>query len=461
MFRSTIAFAVLAASASTLFAQNLTTSGVRAPQIQERHPAPDDRAAAVGTTFTYQGYLEASGAPADGVYDLRFTLYNSDGTVVAGPICHDNVTVSDGQFTVGLDFGAQYTGVARYLEIGVRAGGAVGDCGHGAYTVLSPRQELTPAPYAMGLRLPYSGTGDVAGGPVVSVTNPSSDSSSSGLLGINVGPSIFGFIDHAGVRGESNHVYGAGLLGISDLYVGVVGYSAGDDSAGTFGRADGDRGIGVRGWATAPDGVGVKGENSWTTGWAGYFYGRGYFSNRVGIGTETPEQMLDVNGYVKTNGYQMISGAAAGKVLTSDASGFGTWQNVPGTVAYVGYTSGGSNTPSPTNQFLSPTLTVTITAGQKITVIADRAFGSTIAGGANGLNLYVGYRVAGSGAVPTNIGGGMFNLTSAQNERKTFGINGVLTGLAAGTYEVGMTGTSVSANWNNNEWGYITVMVIN
>lgn len=474
MYRSTIAIAVLAVSAPSLFAQELTVTGQRAPALEERNPMPGDRAAAVGTAFTYQGYLEVSGAPANGVYDLRFTLYNSDNVLVSGPICRDNVSVTDGQFTVAIDFGAQYNGVALYLEIGVRAGGAVGDCASGSYTVLSPRQSLTPAPYAMGLRLPYSGLGDVAGSSVVSVTNTSSDSSSSGLLGINVGPSTFGFIDHAGVRGESSHTYGAGILGISDLYVGVVGYSHGDSSYGTFGRADGVSAIGVWGWATNTNGIGVKGTaggtngigvrgigSDITNGWGGYFEGRGYFSQRVGIGTQTPSQMLDVNGYVKTNGYQMLPGAGPGKVLTSDVSGFGTWQTVSGTVAFVGFTSGGNaNVPSGTLQFLSPTITVAVVAGQQIVVNVDRAFGTTVAGGASGLNIYIGYRVAGSGATPTAIGGGMFGLTAAQGERKTFGINGAIGGLFTGTYEVGIVGTG-NANWNNNEWGYVTVMVIN
>ncbi|MCL4222761.1 MAG: hypothetical protein KJZ65_15485 [Phycisphaerales bacterium] len=475
MYRCTIAIAVLAASASSLFAQDLTVTGHRAPVLQERNPGPQDRAAIVGTAFTYQGYLEASGAPANGVYDLRFTLYNSDGVLVAGPICHDNVTVTDGQFTVALDFGAQYTGVALFLDIGVRAGGAVGDCAVGAYTALSPRQALTPAPYAMGLRLPYVGQGDVDGGPVVSVTNANAGASSSSMRGVYVGPSVFGFIDRAGIRGESNVYPGAGVLGISDLYVGVVGYSYGDGRYGTFGRADGLGATGVWGWATNTDGVGawglassangvgVKGTSyDVTNGWGGYFEGRGYFSDNVGIGTASPTAKLEVIGTVKSGGLQMTSGAVAGHVLTSDAAGNGIWKTTPGGVVYANFTSGPSNTPSAINQFLSPTLTVTISAGQKIVVIANRAFGTTSAGGAGNLDLYIGYRDAGSGAAPTNYGGGMFNLTAVQNERTAFGISGVIAGLSAGTYEVGMTGDDDgNGQWNNNEWGYITVMVIN
>ena len=48
----------------------------------------------------------------------------------------------------------------------------------------------------------------------------------------------------------------------------------------------------------------------------------------VGIGTAAPTTKLDVNGKVKTTEFQMATGAAAGLVLKSDASGNGTWANV-------------------------------------------------------------------------------------------------------------------------------------
>lgn len=57
---------------------------------------PDPRAAAVDNSFTYQGYLEDAGAAANGAYDIRFTLYDDAGAIVAGPICRDNVQVVDG-----------------------------------------------------------------------------------------------------------------------------------------------------------------------------------------------------------------------------------------------------------------------------------------------------------------------------------------------------------------------------
>jgi hypothetical protein len=100
---------------------------------------------AVGTAFTYQGHLTQDGSPANGSFDLRFALYDDPGTgtQVGGTVEVEDVLVSDGVFTVELDFGDPFDGTPLWLEIGVRPGAEVGP-----YTVLSPRQRLSPAPYA-------------------------------------------------------------------------------------------------------------------------------------------------------------------------------------------------------------------------------------------------------------------------------------------------------------------------
>jgi hypothetical protein len=102
---------------------------------------------ALGTAFTYQGRLTDGGNPASGNYDLRFTLFDdaSEGNPVGIPVTLVNVAVAAGLFTVDLDFGAAaFAGSARWLEIGARPGGS-----GGLFTVLSPRQRLTPAPGAL------------------------------------------------------------------------------------------------------------------------------------------------------------------------------------------------------------------------------------------------------------------------------------------------------------------------
>ncbi len=107
---------------------------------------PQLRADPLGTAFTYQGRLADGGSPAHGIYDLRFAIYDSStgGSALAGPLTNAAVTVSNGLFTVTLDLGRVFNGSARWLELGVRSNGVAAD-----FTTLSPRQPLTPAPYAI------------------------------------------------------------------------------------------------------------------------------------------------------------------------------------------------------------------------------------------------------------------------------------------------------------------------
>jgi len=100
---------------------------------------------AQGTAFTYQGRLNNAGSAASGNYDLTFTLYatNSTGAVIAGPLTNAAVSLTNGLFTTLVDFGNAFTGTNYWLEIAVSPNGA------DSFTKLSPRQQLTPVPYAI------------------------------------------------------------------------------------------------------------------------------------------------------------------------------------------------------------------------------------------------------------------------------------------------------------------------
>jgi hypothetical protein len=464
---TTVLAVVTAVSVSSVYAQTSASDGVGRSStgipVRQMELIPDanaNPAVAVGLGFTYQGTLDEGGVPADGEYDLEFTLTDEIGTVMAGPICMDNVMVVEGVFTVDLDFGAQFYGDARELEIAVRAGGALGDCGLGGYTTLSPRQKLNATPYALGLRLPFSGSQTI-NGDAFSILNSSTLDNDTAIHGVVGGLGAFGFVDLAGIRGESNASTGAGVLGISDQYVGVVGFSSGDFGIGTFGRSDGADGTGVTGWATGNNGKGVSGMAGGPNSWAGYFDGRLFAGGPVGIGTFTPTTDLEVIGTTKTDALVVTTGAGTGKVLTSDASGNGTWQSVPDTGTFGIYRAGGGFNPQATTGFLSTTVTVTISSGQQIYVNVNQTFGSVSVGGAGSLDLFVGYRVAGSGVTPTLLGAGMFNIAVPQGVRMPFGISGVISGLPAGSYEVGMAGDDDGdGNWNNSEWGYVSALVL-
>lgn len=98
------------------------------------------------TAFTYQGRLTSGGNPASGSHDFRFILFGvaSNGNPIAGPLTNPAVLVSNGLFTVALDFGANaFTGADRWLEIAARPAGG------GTFSTLAPRQPITPTPMAL------------------------------------------------------------------------------------------------------------------------------------------------------------------------------------------------------------------------------------------------------------------------------------------------------------------------
>lgn len=118
------------------------------------------RAAPLGTAFTYHGRLMDLGNAANGAYDLQFAVYDSapsgGGNRIGIVITNGAVAVADGLFATLLDFGTNvFTGSARWLDIGVRSNGSVA-----AFTMLAPRQPLTPEPYA--LYAPTAGTAMLA-----------------------------------------------------------------------------------------------------------------------------------------------------------------------------------------------------------------------------------------------------------------------------------------------------------
>jgi hypothetical protein len=98
------------------------------------------------TAFTYQGQLLSNGTNVEGTNRMVFTLYGvaTGGTSVGGPVTNI-VAVTNGLFTVNLDFGAgPFNGSARWLDIGI-----LNNTANGPTNVeLSPRTQILPTPYA-------------------------------------------------------------------------------------------------------------------------------------------------------------------------------------------------------------------------------------------------------------------------------------------------------------------------
>jgi hypothetical protein len=103
--------------------------------------------ALVGTAITYQGKLDKNGVPVNGACNMIFKLFDAStgGTQIGTTIVPPNPIVpTNGFFTTSLDFGAGvFNGQARWLEIAVQGPADPG------FTTLTPRQSITPAPYAV------------------------------------------------------------------------------------------------------------------------------------------------------------------------------------------------------------------------------------------------------------------------------------------------------------------------
>ncbi len=208
-------------------------------------------AASLGTGFSFQGKLEKDDTALDDLCDMQFSLWDADidGAQIGATQVFSDVLVSEGLFTIQLnesgEFGsAAFRGEARWLEIGVKCADGEAD-----YTNLSPRQALTAAPYAHGLRpgayiLAETGTAltvETAATNVSSlVVNGHSPSASSPSLRVNNdGSGGYGFdvnkTNGPGVAsfGRNNGATGSGVAGYSNNWYGVYGYT--DTSSNNYG----------------------------------------------------------------------------------------------------------------------------------------------------------------------------------------------------------------------------------
>lgn len=253
----------------------------------------------LGTAFTYQGYLEETQAPADGPYDFVFRLHDAvaGGNQVGPSLSQDDVVVTDGVFTVQLDFGAAFGPDARWLAIEVRPGAS-----GGAYTPLAPRQPVTATPVALFAMSGGDGLWTQSG---TFLTN----GAGTNFVGINRATRVT-TTEYFGVQAPVSSGYGG-------MYI----------------RTDGAEGAPFYGYA-------VPGQSMWTY-FAGdtqswHVYNDGHRltvqnDGDVGIGTTLPDAKLEVT---TTTGHG-IHGSTTG------ASSYGVFGE--GTTAGVRGSSGASN----------------------------------------------------------------------------------------------------------------------
>ena len=109
---------------------------------------------------------------------MRFAVCDAltNGSIIAGPLTNSATVITNGLFCVMLDFGSGvFTGADRWLDLAVRTNGGA------TFVPLTPRQQVTPAPYAIAAAsvvgaVPanqLTGTIRVAQLPIVTLTNNS------------------------------------------------------------------------------------------------------------------------------------------------------------------------------------------------------------------------------------------------------------------------------------------------
>ncbi|MEM4168183.1 MAG: hypothetical protein QXW98_07040 [Candidatus Caldarchaeum sp.] len=307
-------------------------------------------ALAQAQTFGYQGFLVIGTSPANGNYDFQFRLFSAatGGTQLGSTLTVTNVRVTDGHYYVSLNFGNQWSGAARWLEIAYRPAGS------GSYTTISTRQPLEPTPYALyaftagsanptgaaggdlsgtypnptvsrlqgrpvssaapsvgqslvwngnawapstvTLPLPFTGTasptsGDLANpGAVFRINNGATGQDVAAIYGFALGTSQ----RNHGVFGRTGSPLGHGVFGINTAVSGAA--------VGVFGRTESVEGAAVRGFANAATGTayGVWGESRSSSG-----------VGTLGLTTSTTGETIGVVGISRSSGGTGVFGWAS------------------------------------------------------------------------------------------------------------------------------------------------------
>jgi hypothetical protein len=266
---------------SLLILTVVLAGGALAARAQQ--PSPEAADADQGTAFTYQGRLNSSGSPANGSFDFQLKLFDDPaaGAQVGATQTQSSVAVSQGNFTLALDFGPVFDGQALWLEIGVRPAGS------GAYTLLTPRQALSAAPYALGLAPGAVVQGSTARNTIEAVNTASGGVGLFGETTTGAGVGVYGLSNNTGVFGLSsggNGVWGQ-TYSTAPNAAGVYGNATDSNSNnyGVFGRTTSSNGTGVRGLAAATTGlaIGVKGETNSPDGYG--VLGVSVVGNGIGV----------------------------------------------------------------------------------------------------------------------------------------------------------------------------------
>jgi hypothetical protein len=292
------------------------------------------RAAPMGTAFNYQGHLAVNGTAANGLYDFSFALFDDPaaGTQQGSTLSLPGLTVTDGSFTVSLDFGSVFDGNGRWLAISVGTNGAA------RLTGLTPRQSVMPTPYALYAMTGPAGT--VASNSITSAQLATDSSSLGKITGNNV-------IE------TSN-----GRVGIGTSTPGTLLQISGNSYSTS--SSDGLFNVGPDAFHGASyltfDGASVQARNSpgssqpFYINWDGGDVDIGdgtlhaAYRGNVGIGTPNPATTLDVNGTVTATAFAGNGAGLTGLPALAVANNSITSAQLASDPASLGKVTGGNVT---------------------------------------------------------------------------------------------------------------------
>lgn len=376
------------------------------------------------TEFVYQGQLQNSGSPATGNYDFEFLLYDSlsGGTQVGATLTKTAAPVASGIFSVKLDFGDVFPGANRFIEVHVR------QTGGGAFTSLTPRQQLNSVPYAVK---------SLNAQNAVTAANATNASNSALLGGIASG----GYIQNTSSQQASTNfnISGNGTVGAtltaaavdSNIYKLLTQNALGTDAHGNF--AGGLSGL-LASSVSGGDNVAFGNETgaSLTSGGHNSFFGTGsgeltttgannaFFGHKSGranagggdnsfFGTESGNANISGSnnaffgmhsGKQNTSGFQnSFFGRDAGRINVDGASnaffGYGAGaSNNASENTFIGKFAGNSNTTGDQNVFVGSGAAINNLIGARNTVVgysAGTTLNTTFVGfGSN--NTLIGYQ---------------------------------------------------------------------
>ncbi len=207
----------------------------------------------VGTSFTYQGQLKNGNSAVTATCDMGFRLFDDAAAGIEQGVITTTVPVTNGLFTVSLNFGYAFYGDARWLDIRLRC-----PAGSGSYTTLTPRQALAAAPYAAGLVPGLSVNSVYTNWNMIYLQNNAtsslsyglravsySNSGGKGVSGESYGLEAIGVFGTAGSGGAG--VYGATWIGQSSVYTITGNYGGYFDDNTSCSGAPSSCGVGVLG----------------------------------------------------------------------------------------------------------------------------------------------------------------------------------------------------------------------